>query len=215
MSALFSPDSKFMQVMNRVGDLLMLNLVFLFTCIPIVTIGAASSALYTVSFRFHTDREGKLFRTYFQAFREEFKRSTILWLIVLVFGAASGVNTCLFYLMPGPIRWTAILFCIFLVLILLIHAYIFPLVSQFNNSVGNTFKTALALSLGYLPWSLLITALNVFPFALLLLDLYHFLQMGFLWISLYFSTAAYVNSIILKKVFKPYLNDETKEEEPE
>ena len=72
MGAFFSPDSKFSQIMNRVGDLLLLNLTFLLTCIPIVTIGAASSALYTVCFRFNTEKEGKLLHTYFRAFREEF-----------------------------------------------------------------------------------------------------------------------------------------------
>ena len=215
MGALFSPDSKFMQAMSRVGDLLMLNLAFLLTCIPVITIGAASSALYTVCFRFHTDREGKLFRTYFQAFREEFRRGTVLWLFILVFGAASAVNTYIIYHMQGIIQWTCLLFSVLLVLILLIHAYSFPLTSQFSSSVGNTVKTALALSLGYLPRSALVTALNIFPLALLLLDLYHFLQLGVLWVTLYFAAAAYVNSIILKKVFAPYLKEEPKEDDPE
>ena len=48
---LFSPDSKFMRAMSMLGDLLLLNLIFLICCVPIVTIGAASTALYTVAFR--------------------------------------------------------------------------------------------------------------------------------------------------------------------
>lgn len=213
MQALFSPDSKFMRVMSRVGDLLMLNLVFLLTCIPVITIGAASSALYAVCFRFGTDKEGRLFRTYFHAFGEELKRGTILWLIILVCGAAAGANTCVFYLMPGGIRWAFVLFAILFVLILLIHAYIFPLISQFTSGIGATFRNALILSLGYLPRSVLITLFNVFPFVLLLTDFYRFLQMGFLWVALYFATAAYVNSIFLKKIFAPFIEEKQEEEE--
>ncbi|MCI6435817.1 MAG: YesL family protein, partial [Clostridiales bacterium] len=70
MGAFFSPDSKFMQAMARIADLVILNLLFLVSCIPLVTIGAASAALYTVCFRFGTDREQGVCRSYFRAFRE-------------------------------------------------------------------------------------------------------------------------------------------------
>ena len=42
---LFSPDSKFMRAMSTLGDLMLLNLVFLLCCIPVVTVGAAVTAL--------------------------------------------------------------------------------------------------------------------------------------------------------------------------
>ena len=54
---LFSPDSKFMRAMSRLGDLLLLNLVFLLCCLPLVTVGAAQTALYTVCFRLIRDQE--------------------------------------------------------------------------------------------------------------------------------------------------------------
>lgn len=217
MRSLFSTDSKFMRVMSRIGDLLILNLVFLATCIPLVTIGAASTALYTVCFRMGTEREGKLLRTYFRAFRDDFLQSTVLWLLILLFGAASLVNAYVFYVMPGAIRWAFVLFLFLFVLLLLVAAYIFPLLSQFSNSAGATLKNALIFALGYLPRSVLATVFNVLPFALLLFDFYIFLQMGFLWAALYFSTAAYVNSILLRKVFAPYLAEQpeqTTKEEP-
>ena len=74
----FSLDSKFMQALSRIADLILLNLVFLVTCIPIFTIGAASAALYSVAFRLGTEREEGVFRCYFRAFRNNFKQGTIL-----------------------------------------------------------------------------------------------------------------------------------------
>lgn len=213
MQSLFSPDSKFMRVMSRVADLMILNLIFLLTCIPVITIGAASTALYTVCFRFGTRREGKLVRTYFRAFRQEFKRGTLLWLVIALCGATAALNAYVLYLMPGALRWACILFAILLILVLIIAAYAFPLLSQFDNGVTGTFKNALILGLGYLPRSVVITVFNLFPFVILALDLYGFLQMGFLWVALYFSTAAYANTILLKKVFAPYLSEQSEEEQ--
>ena len=71
MGGFFSLDSKFMQAMSRVADLIILNVIYLVTCLPVVTIGAAGTAMYTVCFRLGTDREGSLVKGYFRAFRDE------------------------------------------------------------------------------------------------------------------------------------------------
>lgn len=204
MGAFFSPDSKFMQAMARVYDLVILNLLFLLSCVPLITIGAASAALYTVCFRIGTDREQGIFRSYFQAFRENFRQGTILWLIAVVFFGAGIVNVFLFYSMEGPLHYLFLLMTALVVLELLIYSYAFPLISQFHNKNLPTLKNALFLSLGYLPRSLVIAVVNVFPLALAFVDPYLFLQTGFLWAFLYFSAAAYINALLLKKVFAPY-----------
>ena len=206
MGAFFSPDSKFMQAMARVSDLVILNLLFLLSCVPLITIGAASAALYTVCFRIGTDREQGVCRSYFRAFRENFWQGTILWLIAVVFFGAGIVNVFLFYSMEGPLHYLFLLMTVLMVLGVLMHSYAFPLISQFSNKTLPTLKNAFCLSLGYLPRSLVIAVVNVFPLALALVDLYLFLQVGFVWAFLYFSAAAYINALLLKKVFAPYLS---------
>lgn len=213
MQGLFSLDSKFMRAMSRIGDLLLLNVFYLLTCVPVFTIGAANTALYTVCFRFGTDREAGITRSYFRAFRDNFKQGTVLWLIVLLCGTTACLNTYIFYAMPGAIRYAFVVFAILFLLVLLVSGYIFPLLSQFQNDNKSTLRNALILSLGYLPRSVLVAALNVFPFALMLLDFYSFLQAGFFWVALYFSAAAYGNTFLLKKVFAPYLKSEENKEE--
>lgn len=84
MRGLFSPDSRAMKMMGRIGDIMILNVIFLLTCIPVFTIGAASTALYTVCFRFGTDSEAGVIKSYFTAFRDNLKQSTLVWLIILV-----------------------------------------------------------------------------------------------------------------------------------
>lgn len=212
MQALFSPDSRFMQAMSRIGDLLLLNFFFLLTCVPIITIGAAVTALYTVCFRFGTEREVGVIRSYFQAFRDNWKQATVLWLILLLCGGSACFNAYIFYCMSGIFRYGFLPFLILFALVLLIGSYAFPLLSQFDNSSLSTLKNALVLSLGYLPRSLLITGLNIFPFVLLMTDLYVFLQAAFIWAALYFAAAACLNCRLLRKVFAPYLTD--KEDAP-
>lgn len=205
MQAFFSSDSKLMQAMGRIGDLVILNLLFFISCLPLFTIGAASAALYTVCFQMGTEKESGIFRTYVHAFRENFKQGTVVFLILALFLLAGFFDTLLLSSLAGWLRYGCILTAILLVLAVLMYSYAFPLLSQFSNGIRGTLKNALFLSLGYLPRSLLIAAVNVFPMALALLDLYLFLQMGFLWIFLYFSAAAYLSTLLLKKVFARYM----------
>lgn len=205
MQAFFSSDSKLMQAMGRIGDLVILNLLFFISCLPLFTIGAASAALYTVCFQMGTEKESGIFHTYVRAFRENFKQGTVVFLILALFLLAGFFDTLLLSSLAGWLRYGCILTAILLVLAVLMYSYAFPLLSQFSNGIRATLKNALFLSLGYLPRSLLIAAVNVFPMALALLDLYLFLQMGFLWVFLYFSAAAYLSTLLLKKVFARYM----------
>ena len=207
MQQLFSMDSKFMKIMGRIGDLILLNFCYIITCIPIITIGAATTALYTVCFRLGTDREEGTIRSYFSAFKDNFKQATLLWLILLLILVTAFLNTWLFYLMPLPMHYAYVVFAILFILAFFIFSYAFPLMSQFDNCNKAIFKNALIMGLGYLPRTILIAALNILPWVLLLINLYGFLQMSFLWVMLYFSTAAFLNTKLFHKVFAPYMTE--------
>ena len=210
---LFSPDSKFMRAMSLLGDLLVLNLVFLVCCLPVVTIGPAIAALDTAAFRIVRDTEGRSVKVFFQAFRQNLRRGIALWLVLLLVGAAVAMDIWLFAAFTGALRFLVVLFGILFALVLFSAGYAFPLLSQFDNTVKGTLKNALFLSLGYLPRTLVITVLNVFPFAMLLWDLLLFLQCGFLWIFLYFAAIACLNAKLLEKVFTPYWEEKKEEKD--
>ena len=212
MQNLFSPDSLFMRAMSRVGDLLLLNLIFLLTCVPIVTIGAAVAAMYTVTFRFDTEKESSLIKSYFQAFRADWKQATAMWLVLLLCGGSACFNVFLFYSLSGTFHYAAILFALLLVLVVLTAGYAFPLLSQFQNSTMTTLKNAFALSLGFLPRSVLIAVLNLFPLIVFLADMYLFFQTAFIWIALYFAAASYLNSLLLKPVLGRFLDERKMQE---
>ena len=194
--------------MSRLADLILLNLLFIITSLPIVTIGASSAAMYTVCFRMDTDKEGRLARDYFRAFRAESKHSTLLWLLMALCFSGSSASAMLFFSLTGPLRYVFIPCAALALLSLMMLSYALPLQSQFENTPRETLKNALLLSIAHFPRSLLISAITVFPLALSLLDPVLFLQTGFLWAALYFSAGAYCVTKLLRKVFAPYLTQE-------
>lgn len=200
----FDPDSLLMRTLSRVADLALLNVVFLLTCLPIFTIGAANTALYTVVFTMDTGREGKLLSGYFRAFRDNFRQSTLLWLIILLFGASTYVYMVQFSALGGSLGYVLlVLATAILVTLLMVFSYAFPLFSQFSNTIRATATNSLLLAVAYLPRSVILLVINCFPWVLLFMNLYAFIHLGFLWFILYFAAAAYLNSRVLLKVFQP------------
>ena len=199
-----NPDSWFMQLISRFSSLVVLNLLFLFTCIPIFTIGAALTALYDVVFRMDTDREGRYLPAYFRSFAANFKQSTPIWMVFLLFIAASCANAVIVSNKGGMMgQIPSVVSVVILINLLLVLGYVFPLLSQFDNTRRNTVKNALLLSVANLPRTLVVAVINCFPWALMIVNFYAFIQMSFIWFALYFAAAAYFNSRVLMKVFQP------------
>ncbi|MCR5543378.1 MAG: YesL family protein, partial [Eubacterium sp.] len=79
-------SQRFFISIDKLGDLFFLNIYFFITCIPIVTIGAAFTALYTVTNKMVNNKEkASVKEDYFKAFKDNFKQSTIIWIIDLIY----------------------------------------------------------------------------------------------------------------------------------
>lgn len=202
MKGIFSLDSKFMQGLSRFGDILILNVIYLLTCIPVVTIGAATNALYSVCFKMGTDEEGSLYKRYFRVFAADFKQATILWLILFVLGFSSVYYFFLFFSASGALRYLCIPALIVFLGTAFTFGYAFPLLSQFENRTMSVLRNALLLSIGYLPRSLVIAVVDLLPLALFFFAPYTFLRVGFVWFTVYFSAAAWLNAHLLRGVFR-------------
>lgn len=200
-----------MRFLNRLGELIELNFCFLLCSLPLVTSGAAACALYAVCFRFGTVREGRPLREFFRSFRENLRQGTVLWLLQAVVTVFCGYCALVLYLRGGYLHYAFIPFLVLLGLVLVVGGYLFPLVSQFENTLWGTLRNAVILSLGYLPRSLAVAAVNLLPAAMLVIRPDLFMKMGIFWIFLYFSGAAYGNSRILRVVFAPFLPGEEPE----
>lgn len=215
MGNFFSLDSKFSTFMSRITDLMLLNILYLITCIPIFTIGAATTALYTICFRMGTDRETGIVKPFFRAFRDNFSQSTVLWLILLVIGGIIAVDLFVCYHAEGFLHVLFYVFMLMALLLIFLCSYTFPLVSQFYNSNKGTLRNALFFSICYLPKTVVIAILNVFPLILPLFNLPLFFQLGMVWILFYNAVVAYGNSHLLRKVFTPYYKQAAEQQQAE
>lgn len=202
--SIFSMDSKLMQALSRISDLILLNILFLVTCIPILTIGAASTAMYSVAFRLGTREEQGVFLCYFRSFLKNFKQSTAIFLLLALPTAFLCYDFFFFFVNGGIPHYLAYLCVPLLMALVLIYGYAFPLLSQFHNTVITTIKNGLFLSIGYLPRSLIVAVMNCLPLFILLFNPLLFLKVSIVWLLVYFAGAAYINALILRKIFAPY-----------
>ena len=199
---MFSLDSKFVQILNRVTDLLVLNLLFVVTSIPVFTIGASMTAMYTVCFRFGEDWEEGVWKTYFKAFRSNFRQATGIWLILalILFLCAGDFLICLS--MTNGLRYLTILAAVLGFMTLLTFSMVFPLLSRFDNKVKNTLHNAMLLALAYAPRSILLGLLNAAPVVLFLVSPYLSVRFSPLFLLIYYALAAYFGVWLLKKPFE-------------
>ena len=201
MFSMFSPDSKIMQIIGKITDLVMLNILFLICCLPVFTAGAAVTAMYTLCFRMLRQEEGNIVKPYFRAFKENFRPATGIWAILIFILVPDYFYFHRFFQAGNPLFYGFV----FLAAVTVLSAGIaFPWVSQFRNTVPQTLRNALLLSIGNLPRALAVAAVNLLPFALWIADFDLFTRISFLWLALYFAAAAYMNAAILYPVFKPY-----------
>lgn len=204
---MFSPDSKFMEILGRITDLILLNILFLLTCLPIFTMGAAATALYTMCFRFMREEYRGIVKPYFQAFRDNFSQSTLIWLLLLLVVGPGLYYFHLVFSLDSLLRYLGFLFVLLALLSAMTASYAFPWISQFENTIPQALKNALILCLSHLPRSFAILVINNLPLIIWFFSPELFIQISFLWAALYFAAAAYMNSGILWPVFKPYRDE--------
>ena len=141
-------DNVVMRAIGKIGDLICLNVLWLICCIPVITIGASTTALYTVMLRLVRNEEGYIFRGFFKAFKLNFKQSTIIWIILLLLGIVWTVD----FRVAGHdtrdsrYRSERDLHELLGFMLLAVTVYIFPLTARYENGIKDTFRNALILA---------------------------------------------------------------------
>ena len=171
---IFEEGSPFQQFLNKVADLLILNLVTLLTCLPIITIGASTTALYACTLKIADGIDGEITKRFFSSFRQNFAQATRVWLILLAAGLLIGADTYIAVHLRSSstgvpaVFWTlnlALLFVIGIVYVIIL-LYIFPLISKFSNTDFNMFKNSLLIGIRYLFCTIMLFAVHFAMFFL-------------------------------------------------
>lgn len=203
MPKFFNPDSPLMRFLTKLADLMILNLLFLLSCIPVVTIGAAWTAMYYVTLKMVRDEEDSIVRGFFRAFRRNWKQATILWLMVLGLGAVIVLDIRFLNAMGDSSTAATMKTAVEIlgVLGLMVLQYLFPGLARFEASTGNTLKNACLLAVGNLPKTLLLSGAAV---GAVYLSCWSNLTISVaivVWVLMGFALMAYGNSGVLVKIF--------------
>lgn len=146
MQNIFNPDNKFFSFMGQVADIIILNILFIITSLPIITIGASLAALYSVTLKQADGKEPYVAKTYLRAWAQNFRQGTILGLIMLGISALLLFNLSL-KTSGGIYLAMRIGMTIALLFVIMISMYVFPLLSKFNNNIKQIIINAFLLSI--------------------------------------------------------------------
>ncbi|MGX8719685.1 MAG: YesL family protein [Eubacteriales bacterium] len=148
MNRLFGMDSPLMVALMKIGDLLCLSVLWLVFSLPIFTIGASSTALYAAVFYCLRRNEAGVWKHFWKAFRENFKRSTLAWLIELAVLAVFSLDAAVFRAIRlsggamGKLYWAALLLE---AVALTWTAYVAAYAARVNGTVGDILRYGLVL----------------------------------------------------------------------
>ena len=202
-------DNVVMRALSKICDMVFLNVLWVICSIPIVTIGASTTALYTVMLKLVRSEEGYIFRSFFRAFKENFKQSTLIWLIIAAFSVVWWVDFRIAGMMgAGAGEVLRIIFLIVGFLLLSVTIYVFPLTARYENKISATFKNALILTIAKLPYTLLMVAVVVVA---VLASLWNTMMLMIalpLWFLFMVSLIAWINSYLLRRVFTVFEQNE-------
>ncbi len=198
MRHLFRLDSPVMRFLSNVADLIALNLIWLICCVPVLTIGPSTMAMHCVARDIAKGEWPPVFKTFFQEFRSNFKQALLVFLILLL--PVCMAAAYLLMLVSGGLDHIPVLksLCVLAVVIIaLVCSYVYPLLSHFDNTVGNTLKNAFLLPLANPFLALVVTALNLLPILTLLINPELFARCVIFWILVGCALTAVINAKML------------------
>ena len=162
MNGFFSMNNPVWNFLGKLADVFCLTLFWILCSIPIVTIGASTTAMYYCCLKLTRDEEGYVYRQYFKAFKDNLFQGSIIGVLMMVFGGIIGFN--LWFYMTVESSFSRPMFVVMLMFLwaymMLIH-YVFAVQAQFENTIKNTIVFALALAIRKLGWTVIMLCVTV------------------------------------------------------
>lgn len=203
MGKWFGLDSKFYKYGTLLADLIILTILWLICSIPVITIGASTTALYYVTTRQLSNREGYVSRDFFRSFKQNFLEATAMTLILGVIAVVLFININLF--VPDSTINTIIYLIQYVLLyeLLIFSIYVFPVLSRFDLKLGALIKTSIFMANRHL--------LTTFTCALLFVAIVMIVLKCGILIILCAGAYAILTSLMFMKLFRKYVPDMDKD----
>lgn len=205
LSSIFNTDNWLMRLCEKILDLVTVNLLFLISCLPIVTIGIAKISLYRTLQEVRENRGVRVVRLYISVFKAEWKRGLTLGAIELLVAAICLANLLILRGQTAHIfQGMKIVAFGILFLLTMIMLYAYPLAARFEQRLQEQLKTALVLAgLNFLRTFGMLGAVALLAF-LLLGSSWTIVFGGMFFLLAGFSSLVYIQLVILESIFNKY-----------
>lgn len=157
----FNLDSPLMQALNKVADLMWLNILTLICCIPVITVGPALTALHYMALKMVRNEECYIARDYFKSFKLNLRQGIVIWLIELVI--VSLLIGDFLILQNSEVAFgepMRVILMVVAVLVLFLFTFVYPVLAKFDNTVMRTLKNALFIGILQFPKTILMMILS-------------------------------------------------------
>lgn len=204
------------QKLEKFGDLFIINILFIITSIPIFTIGAATTAMYAFTTKLVKDQEGPVWKSYWSAFKKNFKPATKVWLVILVILAAMYVEYVLSFSMGG-LGYALILGLMALEAVFLSFTLpmLFPMVARYENTTGNYIKNSFLICIANLGSWFYMFFIWVLPIVLYASNNKILYYTWVLWLLILIGVLAYASSMVVNRLYDKIESKDGSETETE
>lgn len=197
----FRFDNPYFEFMNTLSHFIGVNVIFIVTCLPIITIGPALAGLYTVMIKEAKDEGPYIIKGYLKAFRANLRQGICATLVFLFLTAVFLFNVEFWFTINSAtgtiIGGIMIAACL---LLLICYIYTFPLMSCFENSLKQTMKNSLLIGIQNFKETLILIVALAATTALTFLFSYFAVFMVLLGFALF----TYCSAFLFNRVFKKY-----------
>lgn len=214
---LFDPDSPIMSFLARVADLVILNVLWLLCCLPVVTAGASTTAMYHVARHLQEESTSSVTRDFFRSFKSDFRQATPVYLLLLIPTAAVVMNAWILSARSSDVVpvYVRAIWMVSALMLTFVVSFVYPVMAYFDDTVWKTLRTAAVLAVAKLPRTVLISAINLLPIIMLFVSLPFFLRVSIFWLLIGGSLTAYLNMLILRPVFKKIIDERSGADAPD
>ena len=140
MSKTLTTDNPVMNFLTIVCDIVILHFLWLLTSLPVLTIGASTTALYYTTMKCIRNGQGGVAKMFFKSFKDNFKQATGIGILALIAGFICVFD--MYFAINRNLKSMMVIFTIMSLIYLFTVLYVFPLQAQFENTIKATIKNA-------------------------------------------------------------------------
>lgn len=193
------------RLLTRIFDFLLLNVLWVLYSIPVISLGASTTALYSVMLKIVENEEGYIIWDFLKAFKRNFRQSTTVWCILLGIGVALFADYQFVQNISGVMRTIGMVLLGMIVLVYIYEVvFVFPLIARFDNTTINMLKNAVLIPISRLPYAVFVLGLSGMCVCVTLLNRTTIMIGAVVWSMIGVSLIVYANSLLLRRMFCPY-----------